>query len=86
MFFIGAIAIAVFGANPITNPIAPHPPIPAAKHCLDAVTYGSVVSCGYWIWRMKGMRWFATSLMFVAEVITYGALFIAGMAVSGDWL
>jgi hypothetical protein len=85
-FFVAAIAVAVFGANPITNPTVPHPPIPAAKHCLDFVTLGSFVSCGFWVWRMRGMRWFATSLMLVAEVITYGALFIAGMAVSGDWL
>jgi len=85
-FFIAAIAVAVLGANPITNPTVPHPPIPAAERCLAILTFGSLASCGFWVWRMKGLRWFAASLMLVAEVITYGALFIAGMAVSGDWL
>ena len=86
LFFIAAIGVAVLGANPITNPTVPHAPVSAAEHCLDIVTIGSLVSCGFWIWQMKGLRWFAVSLMLVAEVITYGALFIAGMAVSGDWL
>lgn len=86
LFFISAIVVAVLGANPITNPTFPHPPIPAAQHCLEIVTLGSLASCCFWIWRMKELRWFATSLMLVAEVVTYGALFIAGMAVSGAWL
>jgi hypothetical protein len=35
---------------------------------------------------MKGFRWFAVSLMTIAEIITWGAIFIAGMSVTGDWL
>jgi len=85
-FFIAAIAVAVLGANPITNPSVPHAPIPTAERCLEIVTLCSLASCGFWVWRMKGLRWFAAGLMLVAEVITYGALFIAGMAVSGNWL
>jgi hypothetical protein len=86
LFFVAAIAVAVFYANPITNPTITHPSNPSGALCLDAVTYGSLASCGFWIWRMKGFRWYATSLMALAEVITYGALFVAGMAVTGDWL
>jgi hypothetical protein len=86
LFFVAAIAVGVFGANPIGNPTIPHPPILAAVHCLDVVTFGSVASCGFWIWRMKGFRWYAASLLLLAEVITWGALFVAGMSVSGDWL
>jgi len=50
------------------------------------VAYGSLASCGFWIWRMKGFRWYATSLMALAELVTWGALFVAGMSITGDWL
>jgi hypothetical protein len=35
---------------------------------------------------MKGFRWFAGSLMALMEVPVLGALFVAGMSVTGDWL
>lgn len=87
LFFVVAIAVGVFGATPsVTNPTIPHVPNTAAEHCLDAVTYASVLSCGFWIWRMKGFCWFAVSLLFLAEAITWGAFVVAGMSVTGDWL
>jgi hypothetical protein len=39
----------------------------------------------FWVYRMKGTRWFAISLVVVIQVILMGAFFISGMAVSGDW-
>lgn len=48
--------------------------------------YASLASCGFWIWGMKGFRWYATSLMALAERVTCSALFVAGMSVTGDWL
>jgi hypothetical protein len=57
-----------------------------AEGAISVLFYGSVVSCGFWIWRMKGFRWFAASLMAVIECPIIGAVFIAGMSVSGDWL
>jgi hypothetical protein len=86
LFFVAAVAVGVLWANPITNPSVPHLADPSAKRYLDAVTYGSYASCVFWIWRMKGFRWYATSLMAMAELITWGALFVAGMSISGDWL
>ena len=35
---------------------------------------------------MKGVRWFAISLVAVLQMILMGAFFVAGMAVSGNWL
>ena len=35
---------------------------------------------------MKGFRWFAASSMVVIEIPIVGAIFIAGMSVTGDWL
>ena len=87
LFFLAAVVVGVVGGNPSTDPpYLPHPPIAGAVRALDLVTYGSYASCVFWVWRMKGFRWFAVSLMIAAESITFGALFIAGMAVSGDWL
>jgi hypothetical protein len=48
--------------------------------------YGSFASCVFWIWRMNGFRWFAASLMALMEVPVLGALFVAGMSVTGDFL
>jgi hypothetical protein len=48
--------------------------------------YLSILLGGFWVYRMKGTRWFAFSLVAVLEVILLGAFFVAGMAVSGDWL
>lgn len=86
LFFAAAIAVGVIWANPITNPTIPHRADPFAKLCLDFVAYGSLVSCAFWIWRMKGFRWYATSLVALVELPTWGALFVAGMAIAGDWL
>jgi hypothetical protein len=86
VFFAAAIAVGVLGVNPTPNPTLPPPPNPSAERWLDVVMYGSIASCGFWIWRMKGFRWYATSLMVLVEVLTWGALFVAGMSVSGDWI
>ena len=86
LFFVAAIAVGVFGANPISNPTLPHPPKSSAEDWLAVVECGSLASFGFWIWRMKGFRWYAVSLMDCAEVITWGALFVASMSVYGEWL
>ncbi len=57
-----------------------------AEQALGALFYGSLISCVFWVWRMKGFRWFAASLMAVVECPILGALIIAGMSVTGDWL
>jgi hypothetical protein len=35
---------------------------------------------------MKGIRWFAFSVVLMLQIILMGAFFVSGMAVSGDWL
>jgi hypothetical protein len=35
---------------------------------------------------MKGLRWLAVSLVILQETLIWGALFVAGMLVSGDWI
>ena len=39
-----------------------------------------------WIYRLKGLRWLAASLLLLQGALVIGASFIAGMSVTGDWL
>jgi VanZ family protein len=64
--------------NPHTNP--------TGDHLLDVLLYTSLATACFWIYRMKGVRWLAVGLVVFQETILYGALFIAGMAISGDWI
>ena len=82
-FFAAAIVVGLLWRNdPRDHQLASR----VATFWLDAVIYGSLASCILWTWQMKGFRWFAASLMALAEVITFGAVFVAGMSISGDWL
>jgi hypothetical protein len=40
----------------------------------------------FWVYRMKGLRWFAFALALIQLWMMFWASFIAGMALSGDWL
>ena len=84
LFFAAAIAVGMLW--PATGPPSTRFPNRAGVRYLDAVMYSSFASCAFWIWRMKGFRWFAGSLMALMEVPVLGALFVAGMSVTGDWL
>jgi len=35
---------------------------------------------------MKGIRWLAFCVLAIQEVFVFGAMFMAGMSISGDWL
>ncbi len=86
LFFAAAIALGTLCPYPTTNPTIPHYPNRPAALCLAALLYGSLASCAFWVWRMKGFRWFGSSLMALIEMPTVGALFVASMSVTGDWL
>jgi hypothetical protein len=86
LFFVAAIAVGVLGANPIANPTLPHPPVPAAPYALGTVSCASIALAGFWIWQMKGFRWFAASLLILFQVITLGAIVVAEMSVYGEWM
>jgi hypothetical protein len=53
---------------------------------LDASFYLSLASACFWVYRMKGLRWFAIGLIALQEVFVLCAGFVAGMSVSGSWL
>jgi hypothetical protein len=86
LFFPAVIAVGVIWANPVTNPLVPHHAVETGRRCLDLLWYASLASCAWWVWQMRGLRWFAASLVLLAEVLVFNALFISGMSVAGDWL
>ncbi len=86
LFFPAAIAVGVLFANPLTGHGPAHPANRFAVLCLNTLGYGSLASCAFWIWRMKGFRWFAAGLMILMELPMGGAVFVAGMSVTGDWI
>jgi hypothetical protein len=53
---------------------------------LDGLFYLSLATSAFWVWRMRGLRWVAASLLLLQQVMLIGAGFVAGMSVSGDWL
>jgi hypothetical protein len=60
LFFFPAVIVAgVIWSNPVTNPTIPHPAIETGRRFLDLLWYASIASCVWWVWRMRGFRWFA---------------------------
>jgi hypothetical protein len=86
VFFPLAIAVGASFPASSTSPLEPRRPNLLGEHILDALTLLSLGMALFWIYRMKGLRWLATSLVILEEVLVWGALFIAGMSVSGDWI
>lgn len=87
LFLPCTIIVAVVWEQPVVADWnAPHHVDPAATTLLACLFYGSLLSCVFWVWRMKGFRWCAGSFMTLAELPILGALFIARMVVSGAYL
>ena len=59
---------------------------PFVDWTLDVLFGLSLVSGLFWICRMRGLRWVAFCLVLLQQVLLFGALFIAGMSITGDWL
>lgn len=86
VFYPAVIAIGVIYASP-RRPIDPLPKInPVAEGALDAITCLSLALGVFWVWRLKGVRWIAFFFVALQLLFLYGALFLAGMSISGDWI
>lgn len=85
LFFPAAIAVGLL--LPASNINGRHSsPNRFGNTSVYILLYASFASCVFWIWKMKGLRWLAASLMALMELPVLGALFVAGMSVTGDWL
>ena len=83
LFFPVVISLGVL--YPASSPSFYHAQSVASRAC-DLLSWLSVALAGFWVYQMRGFRWFALSVVGVLEIILMGAFFISGMAVSGDWL
>ena len=83
LFFPVVLSLGVL--YPASGASAFHGQSIASRAC-DLMGLLSIILAAFWVYRMKGFRWFAFSLVAVLQMILLGAFFIAGMAVSGDWL
>jgi hypothetical protein len=81
----GAAAIgALFRAA--TNPPFSPQVNPLGETILDSLGILSLAVSVFWIYRMKGFRWFAFCLLGLQTVLLFGVMFVAAMSVTGDWL
>jgi cytochrome bd-type quinol oxidase subunit 2 len=55
-----------------------------ASWIIDAIPYVSLVIAGFWIWRMKGLRWLAFCLVLLQQLLVVGAYIVADMSISVD--
>lgn len=86
LFFPVVIAVGVVCDSPLYVPSTSRNPNPTGTLLMESLWWVSLASCAFWIWRLRGIRWFSAGLMTLMEVPVLGALFIAGMSVSGDWI
>jgi|SRR5579859_4793379 len=84
LFYPAIVAVGVlFPASTWPNP--PHENVTGGRW-LDALSCGSVATSCFWVYRMKGLRWFAASLVGLIELLVSCARFVMGMRITGQWL
>jgi hypothetical protein len=85
LFFPAMVAVGVL--FPAVSSVRPHLKENVMGHrLLDGLFYLSLATSAFWVWRMRGVRWLAVSLLLLQQVILSGAGFVTGMSVRGDWL
>jgi len=59
---------------------------PVADRMLNVLFYLSLALGVFWIYRLKGFRWFALCFVALLELFLMGGLLVAGMSITGDWI
>jgi len=86
LFFIPA-TIAIGTVGWIDPALAPRPePSTLLVWTNNGLFIASIVLGIFWVYRMKGLRWFALAFALIQLWILFFAGFVAGMAITGDWL
>jgi hypothetical protein len=81
------ITIAIGEVGWIDPSMSPRPtPSALLVWTNNGLFIASVVLGIFWIYRMKGLRWFALAFALTQLWMLFWAGFIAGMALTGDWL
>jgi len=79
-----ALIAAVGEVSTRTDVLAP--PNTVALHTVDAVLTCATVLWVFFLMFMKGRRWFVLSISLLNLWWLVGEAFVAGMALTGDWL
>jgi hypothetical protein len=85
LFFPATLVVAVLGRVDWQQPHFPGPNKWGLR-AEDAFALGSLIVSIYWVWRMKGLRWFAVSLAMLQLWLLAAANFVAAMSLTGTWL
>jgi hypothetical protein len=85
LFFPATLAVAVLGRVDWQQPHFPGPNKWGLR-VEDVFALGSLIVGIYWVWRMKGLRWFAVSLAMLQLCLLAAANFVAAMSLTGTWL
>ena len=85
LFFPAVLTIAVLGRVDWQQPHFPGPNYWGLR-AEDLIDFGSLILGSYWVWRMKGLRWFALSVVIFQLWLLAAAGFIAAMSLTGTWL
>jgi hypothetical protein len=86
LFFIPA-TIAIGTVGWIDPALVPRPePSALLVWTNNGLFIVSILLGIFWVYRMKGLRWFALAFALVQLWILFFAGFVAGMAITGDWL
>jgi hypothetical protein len=85
LFFPAVLTIAVLGRVDGQQPHFPGPNYWGLR-AEALIDFGSLILGSYWVWRMKGLRWFASSLSALQLWLVAAAGFIAAMSLTGTWL
>lgn len=85
LFFPATLAVAVLGRVDWEQPHFPGPNKWGLR-AEDVFAVVSLIVSIYWVWRMKGLRWFAVSLAMLQLWLLAAASFIAAMSLTGTWL
>lgn len=83
LFYPAVLAVAALGANAMPRI---HEPNKLASVCADILSWASLALAAFWVWRMKGLRWLAFSVVMLQQVLLLGPFLVAEMAISGRWL
>lgn len=86
-FYPAVILVGVLYAVGARRPFDPLPKVnPVAEIALNVLTFLSLALGIFWVYFLKGLRWVAFCFVALQLLFLYGALFLAGMSISGDWI
>jgi hypothetical protein len=83
LFYPAVIGVAVLGG---VNFSPPQQPNSVGSLYSEILFYASLGLAAFWIWRMKGLRLLAFSLIAPQQMLLLAAFLVADMAIAGRWL